>query len=166
VFVLVQLNEIQVIITLKMHQVKCVLEGKMPPDLSHTIVFTTSGLKRLRTRIDELKDEKEELRKNQKQLRREHVQLSKSRKIKEAKLKELEARARDVQVPCLASSFSHVSQSLGSDNLIMNSNFTPLQSMDHALYCFRVLACVVKMPVAGQDQATWRLTVKGHVADA
>lgn len=99
--VLVQLNEIQVIITLKMHQVKCVLEGKMPPDLSHTIVFTTSGLKRLRARIDELKDEKEELRKNQKQLRREHVQLSKSRKVKEAKLKELEARARDVQVPCL-----------------------------------------------------------------
>jgi hypothetical protein len=46
----------------------------MPPDLSHTIVFTTSGLKRLRTRIDELKDEKEELRKNQKQLRSKGLQ--------------------------------------------------------------------------------------------
>ena len=93
-----KLNEIPVIISLKMHQIKCVLEGKMPPDLSHTIVFTTSGLTRLRERIDELKDEKEQLRKNQKQLRREHVQLAKSRKVKEGKLKELEARARDVQM--------------------------------------------------------------------
>jgi hypothetical protein len=141
VCVLVQLNEIQVIITLKMHQVKCVLEGKMPPDLSHTIVFTTSGLKRLRTRIDELKDEKEELRKNQKQLRREHVQLSKSRKVKEAKLKELEARARDVQVPYLACSFVPVSQSLAHDNLMFNNNFKALQSMD--------LACSVLFLRAG-----------------
>ena len=36
-------------------------------------VFSSAGLKRLRQRIDELKDEKEELRKNQKQLRKEHV---------------------------------------------------------------------------------------------
>ena len=42
-----KLNEISVVITLKMHQIKCVLEGKMPPDLSHTIVFTSSGTKLL-----------------------------------------------------------------------------------------------------------------------
>ncbi|KAJ1483700.1 hypothetical protein T484DRAFT_1949413 [Baffinella frigidus] len=93
-----RLNELHVVITLKMHQVKCLVEGQMPPDLSHTIVFTTLGLKRLRERIDELKDEKEDLRKNQKQLRREHVQLTKSKKVKESRLRELEARARDVQM--------------------------------------------------------------------
>ncbi len=51
-----------------------------------------------RERIDELKDEKEELKRNQKQLKREHVQLQKGKKVKEEKLKELEARARDVQM--------------------------------------------------------------------
>jgi len=64
------LYSLQVIITLKMHQIRCVLEGKMPPDLSHTIVFTTSGLKRLRKRIDDLEIEKDELRQDQKSLRR------------------------------------------------------------------------------------------------
>ena len=93
-----KLNELDVVITLKMHQIKCLENGKMPPDLSHTVVFTNHGLKRLRERIDELEDEKEELRKNQKQLRREHVQLSKSKRLKEVRLKELEARARDVQM--------------------------------------------------------------------
>jgi hypothetical protein len=42
----------------------------MPPLVC---VFSSAGLKRLRQRIDELKDEKEQLRKNQKQLRKEHV---------------------------------------------------------------------------------------------
>eukprot|EP00961_Rhodomonas_salina_P091820 1235441-Rhodomonas_salina.2 len=55
-------------------QVKCLVSGKLPPDLSHTIVFTNQGLRRLRERIDELKDEKEELKRNHKQLKREHVQ--------------------------------------------------------------------------------------------
>lgn len=93
-----RLNELHVVITLKMHQVKCLVSGKLPPDLSHTIVFTNQGLRRLRERIDELKDEKEELKRNHKQLKREHVQLLKSKKVKEEKLKELEARARDVQM--------------------------------------------------------------------
>jgi len=93
-----KLNEIRVVITLKMHQIKCLVEDKLPPDLSNTIVFTNSGLKRLRSRIDELKEEKEELRKNQKLLRKEHVNLLKSKKVKEERLRELEARSRDVQM--------------------------------------------------------------------
>mmetsp|Transcript_35408 Transcript_35408/g.86233 ORF Transcript_35408/g.86233 Transcript_35408/m.86233 type:complete len:323 (-) Transcript_35408:76-1044(-) len=93
-----RLNELHVVITLKMHQVRCLVDGKLPPDLSHTIVFTNLGLRRLRERIDELKDEKEDLRKNQKLLRKQHLQLLKSKKVKEARLKELEARARDVQM--------------------------------------------------------------------
>jgi len=93
-----KLNEIRVVITLKMHQIKCLVEDKLPPDLSNTIVFTNSGLKRLRSRIDELKDEKEELRKNQKLLRKEHSNLLKSKKQKEERLRELEARSRDVQM--------------------------------------------------------------------
>jgi hypothetical protein len=43
-------------------------------------------------------DEKEELRKNQKLLRKQHLQLLKNKKAKETRLKELEARARDVQM--------------------------------------------------------------------
>jgi cilia- and flagella-associated protein 44 len=42
-----RLNELDVVVTLRMHQVQCLVGGKLPTDLGHTIVFTNSGLTRL-----------------------------------------------------------------------------------------------------------------------
>eukprot|EP00741_Cyanophora_paradoxa_P024459 tig00022075_g23616.t1 len=93
-----KLNELHVVITLKMHQIQCLLDGHLPDDLSQCLVFTNAGLKQLRDRIRQLKEEKQALRRQQKELRKQHVQLTKSKKAKEAKISELEARAYDVQM--------------------------------------------------------------------
>jgi len=92
------LNQIDVIITLKMHQMEYLVEGKLPEDLGEGLVFSRGELQRLHDRIKELVGEKGALRRQQKELRKEHIQLAKSRKDKQARITELEARAYDVQM--------------------------------------------------------------------
>lgn len=62
------------------------------------LVFSNSELARLKVRIKELLGEKAALKRKQKDLRKEHVQLQRDKKVKEAKIAELEARAYDVQM--------------------------------------------------------------------
>jgi len=93
-----ELNKLDTVVALKMHQIECLVNGRLPSNLSNVIVFTRAGLTQLHNRIGELEDEKLSLKQQQVALRREHVTLSKSRKAKELKLLELEARARDVQI--------------------------------------------------------------------
>jgi len=81
-----------------MSQVRHVVEGALPADLTSDLVFPSEELEKLRARIKELAEEKMALRKRQKQLRTEHVSLHKEQSSKGEKLRELEARARDVQL--------------------------------------------------------------------
>jgi len=93
-----KLNELHVVVTLQMSQVRHVVEGALPADLTSDLVFPSEELEKLRARIKELAEEKMALRKRQKQLRTEHVSLHKEQSSKGEKLRELEARARDVQL--------------------------------------------------------------------
>jgi hypothetical protein len=93
-----RLNQLDVVITLKMHQVQCLVDGKQPADLSECLVFTNAGLQKLRNRIRELKDEKQALHAHQRKLRDEHALLLKAKKAKELKLAEVKARCLDVQM--------------------------------------------------------------------
>jgi hypothetical protein len=93
-----KLNELHVMITLKMSQVHHLVEGKLPADLSSSLVFPAAELDRLGGRIKELQAEKADLRKRQKVLRTEHKQLHANQSAKEEKLRELDARACDVQM--------------------------------------------------------------------
>jgi len=93
-----KLNELHVVITLKMHQIQCLVDGRLPDDLSQCLVFTNAGLRKLRDRIKELQQEKINLRKQQKELRKQHANLARTKKEKEGKIAELEARAYDVQM--------------------------------------------------------------------
>jgi len=93
-----KLNELHVVVTLQMAQVRHLDNGALPSDLTSDLVFPAEELDKLRSRIKELNDEKAALRKRQKALRTEHVTLHKAQNAKGEKLAELEARARDVQL--------------------------------------------------------------------
>ncbi|KAJ3162408.1 Cilia- and flagella-associated protein 44 [Geranomyces michiganensis] len=93
-----KLNELDVVVPLRLHQLQYLEKGALPSDLSGALVFMNQGLVRLRRRIKELQQEKADIRRQHKELRRMHVSLIKSRKEKQAKLQELEARAVDVQM--------------------------------------------------------------------
>jgi len=92
------LNQIDVTVTLKMHQMEYLVEQKLPEDLGEGLVFSKAELARLAERIKELVGEKAALRRQQKELRREHIQLQKSKKEKQGRIAELDARAYDVQM--------------------------------------------------------------------
>jgi hypothetical protein len=94
-----KLNELHVLVTLQMSQVKHLSEQKqLPTDLQKDLVFPSTTLAQLRNRIKELGEEKAALRKRQKSLRAEHVSLHREHASKAEKLDELDARARDVQL--------------------------------------------------------------------
>ena len=93
-----ELNELHVVVTLHMSQVRHIEDGQLPVDLTKDLVFPSSELEQLRNRIKELGQEKADLRKRQKSLRVEHVSLVKAQGVKAQRLRELDARAVDVQM--------------------------------------------------------------------
>ena len=93
-----KLNEIDVIVTLKMHQVEYIVDGQLPADRSEGLVFSRKALQGLHDRVQGLIQEKAALRRQQKELRKEHVQLNRDKRAKEAKIVELEKKAKDVQM--------------------------------------------------------------------
>jgi len=93
-----KLNEIDVIVTLKMHQMEYLVNGKLPEDLSVGLVFSNDELRRLKNRIKELIEEKSDLKKKQKDLRGDHNRLQRDKKLKEARIADLEGRAKQVQM--------------------------------------------------------------------
>jgi cilia- and flagella-associated protein 44 len=95
-----ELNKITLKVTLAMHQIRYLSspDNKLPLDLGDALVFSGEALERLRARIGELIEEKAELRVQQKQLHRDHVSLNKEMKSKEERIKDLEARAREIQL--------------------------------------------------------------------
>ncbi|KAJ3102122.1 Cilia- and flagella-associated protein 44 [Phlyctochytrium planicorne] len=93
-----KLNELDVVVPLRLHQVQLLEKNAIPQDLSQALVFVNDGLIKLKSRIKELQQEKSDIRKQHKELRKMHVSLIKSRKEKQLKLSELEMRATDVQM--------------------------------------------------------------------
>ncbi|KAI8820502.1 uncharacterized protein EV422DRAFT_496817 [Fimicolochytrium jonesii] len=93
-----KLNELDVVLPLRLHQIQYIDKQTLPTDLSGALVFMHQGLIRLRSRIKELQQEKAEIRRQHRELKKMHVNLIKSRREKQAKLHELEARAVDVQM--------------------------------------------------------------------
>jgi hypothetical protein len=48
----------QVTVPLKLNQMKYLVDGKLPKDISNALIFTSTGLERLKNRIKELQEEK------------------------------------------------------------------------------------------------------------
>ena len=109
-----KLNQLLVVVTLQMRQVQHLEtpraeEGEggdseggplpvLPADTSESLVFASAELARLRRRISELAHEKSEARQVLKALRAENGVLQREQGGKAEKLRDLEARAYDVQM--------------------------------------------------------------------
>jgi len=93
-----KLNELDIVLTLRMNQIQCVLDNKLPDDMTDCLVFTNSGLKRLDERVHELHKEIGELRSQLKGLRKELQNLKKDKEMKKALNKELDAKCIEVQM--------------------------------------------------------------------
>ncbi|XP_047648289.1 cilia- and flagella-associated protein 44 isoform X1 [Phacochoerus africanus] len=70
-----QLNELLVVIPLKLHQIEHVVYGEIPSDLSGTLVFSNHSLGRLQERIVQLQEENSKQQKLNKEYRERRKQL-------------------------------------------------------------------------------------------
>lgn len=59
-----KLNELEVVLSLRMHQIQCLVNGLIPDSVSDCLVFASSGLRKLDFRVDQLSQEISELRYN------------------------------------------------------------------------------------------------------
>ncbi|KAL5033039.1 hypothetical protein BDV3_000061 [Batrachochytrium dendrobatidis] len=93
-----KLNELDVLVPLRFHQIQYLERDMIPSDLSPALVFVNDGLLKLQNRIYELQQEKADIKKQHKELRKQHVSFIKSKRDKQQKLHELSDRAKDVQM--------------------------------------------------------------------
>jgi len=84
-----KLNQLQIIVVLKLNQIEYLINSVLPNDLSEALVFERKGLLRLQTRIHELNDEKVQQNRKQKENKLQNVQLKKGRKMLSSKIQEL-----------------------------------------------------------------------------
>ncbi|XP_052253766.1 cilia- and flagella-associated protein 44-like isoform X2 [Dreissena polymorpha] len=93
-----KLNELDVVVSLKLHQIQYMVNGVLPQDLSHTLVFESHGVTRLQMRIKELEHEKHSQKKYMKESKKKHVQLIKDRKTFESKISEMDEECEEMMV--------------------------------------------------------------------
>ena len=93
-----KLNELDVVVPLRFHQIQYLNNEKIPRDLTSSLVFHNDGLSQLKRRIKELHQEKNDIKKQHRELKKLHVSFNKSKKEKEQRVSELTAKARDVQM--------------------------------------------------------------------
>ncbi|NWX51360.1 CFA44 protein, partial [Steatornis caripensis] len=85
-----RLNELYVVVPLKLHQVKYLVDGKMPSDFSQALVFKNETLEYLQKRIVDLRNEKRMQREIYKKAQEQHKQLVQGKKEMEIMIQRLE----------------------------------------------------------------------------
>lgn len=93
-----KLNELDVVVPLRLHQVEHVVNGAVPADLSSCLVFTNQSLTGLQKRIKELQLEKGEQRSLYRDAKLQHVRLIKDRKTMEVKIDRLEEKCEQMMM--------------------------------------------------------------------
>uniref|UniRef100_A0A7M5XG43 Uncharacterized protein n=1 Tax=Clytia hemisphaerica TaxID=252671 RepID=A0A7M5XG43_9CNID len=93
-----KLNELDVVVTLKLDQIQYVLNNALPQDLSKCLIIRGSFLNRLQRRIKELEREKVTQKQLYKERRQQHVQMLRDKKTMQKKIKELEERVQQIQL--------------------------------------------------------------------
>ncbi|XP_069058886.1 cilia- and flagella-associated protein 44 isoform X1 [Pleurodeles waltl] len=93
-----KVNELLVVVLLRLHQVEHVINGEIPKDLSASLVFTNKALEGLQQRIRELQVEKSQQRDLYKEARQRHKQLISDRKEMETKIRTLDDRCRQQMI--------------------------------------------------------------------
>uniref|UniRef100_G1NV67 Cilia and flagella associated protein 44 n=1 Tax=Myotis lucifugus TaxID=59463 RepID=G1NV67_MYOLU len=93
-----QLNEILVVIPLKLHQIEYVIFGEIPTDLSGTLVFSNQSLSRLQGRIVQLQDENSKQQKLNKEWRERRKQLIREKREMAKTINKMEETVRDLMI--------------------------------------------------------------------
>ncbi|NXW56323.1 CFA44 protein, partial [Eurystomus gularis] len=93
-----KLNELYVVVPLKLHQVEYLVNGEMPRDFSQALVFTNQSLEYLQKRIVDLHNEKLMQREIYKKARKQHKQLVQDKKEMELKIQQLEEKCNDLMM--------------------------------------------------------------------
>ncbi|NXY80859.1 CFA44 protein, partial [Alcedo cyanopectus] len=93
-----RLNDLYVVVPLKLHQVEYSVKGKMPSEFSQALVFTNQSLQYLRKRIVDLHNEKIMQRQLCKKAQKQHKQLVQDKKEMELQIRELEEKCNDLMM--------------------------------------------------------------------
>ncbi|NWX34026.1 CFA44 protein, partial [Notiomystis cincta] len=93
-----KLNELYVVVPLRLHQVQCLVDGEMPRDFSQALVFTNQSLQYLQKRIVDLRNEKIMQRETHKKAREQHKQLLQEKKEMEREIRRLEKRCNHLMM--------------------------------------------------------------------
>ncbi|KAL2620171.1 hypothetical protein R1flu_000376 [Riccia fluitans] len=92
------LNEIDIVLSLKMHQIEFLEGGELPEDLSRGLVFDNAVFQNLKDIIADHMKAKQSLKKLHKELRKEHQTLNREKKIEDERTANIEARCVEVQM--------------------------------------------------------------------
>ncbi|XP_067268183.1 cilia- and flagella-associated protein 44 [Chanodichthys erythropterus] len=93
-----RLNEVDVVVPLRLHQIEYVNNGLLPGKLDSALILNTADLQHLQKRIKELQEEKTEQRELYKHAKQQHVQLRHDLKDMEAKIMESEVRCEQLML--------------------------------------------------------------------
>nr|XP_021155428.1 cilia- and flagella-associated protein 44 isoform X3 [Columba livia] len=93
-----RLNELCVVVPLKLHQVEYLVNGEMPSDFSEALVFTNQSLEYLQKRIVELRKEKIMQRETYKKAQEQHKQLIQDKKEMKIKIRQLEEKCNHLMM--------------------------------------------------------------------
>ncbi|NWS32732.1 CFA44 protein, partial [Polioptila caerulea] len=93
-----RLNELYVVVPLRLHQVQCLVDGEMPRDFSQTLVFTNKSLQYLQKRIVDLRNEKRMQREIHRKAKEQHKQLLQDKKEMEMEIQRLEERCNHLMM--------------------------------------------------------------------
>lgn len=91
------LNQIIVAVPIKLLQIRCLDENRLPVDISNALIFTQTALQRLKDRIKDIQNEKFSLKKEISDLRIRHKQLTKHIKTKQSEIDVERKKCEDVQ---------------------------------------------------------------------
>uniref|UniRef100_W5M594 Cilia and flagella associated protein 44 n=1 Tax=Lepisosteus oculatus TaxID=7918 RepID=W5M594_LEPOC len=93
-----KLNELDVVVPLRLHQIEYVNNGTVPSRLSQALIFNMAALVGLQQRIRELQLEKSQQRELYRQARQEHVQLIHDKRDMAAKIQVLEEKCQQLMM--------------------------------------------------------------------
>nr|XP_025949782.1 cilia- and flagella-associated protein 44 isoform X4 [Dromaius novaehollandiae] len=93
-----RLNELHVVVPLKLHQVEYLVNGGIPSDFSQALVFTNQSLEYLQKRIVDLQNENIMQREIFKKARQQHKQLVQDKKEMETKIQRLEEKCNQLMM--------------------------------------------------------------------
>ncbi|GAB1300295.1 Cilia- and flagella-associated protein 44 [Apodemus speciosus] len=93
-----RLNELLVVIPLKLHQIEYVVFGEVPEDLSGTLVFSNHSLDRLQERIVQLQEENAKQQKLNKECRERRKLLTREKREMAKTISKMEETVRELMI--------------------------------------------------------------------